>query len=140
VIPHGLVLNTQRQDANLEWDGVGGQPHYRIRLGGTISAVAGRLYQIQYSTPAFQSNDEATGRGWGGCAVVYSPNGGSITAGGSDNYRLPASRVFLLNTYAWRSEGKSFLVRCPEDIPAGKIMLGIEMWADAGCSGKTTSN
>lgn len=137
--PFGIILNTQRADTGLTWDAVGGQNHYRIRLGGTITAQSGRLYQISYRTPAFRATTIGASNGLGESSIVYSSNGGSITAGGSDGMRFEQSKLFYPKVSDWQSGSHTFLARCPEDIPAGKIMLGIEMWANNG-SKLVTSN
>lgn len=137
-IPYGMVLNTQKSDPALTWDAVGGQPHYKVRLGGTIETVAGRLYQVNYGTPAMRATDSGSGN-LGEACIVRSNDGGSITAGGPEGYRIPASKEFISNAGEWTAVNRTILLRCPEDIPAGKIMLGIELSVGAGRKAVTSS-
>lgn len=138
-IPYGMVLNTQKADPSLTWDAIGGQHHYKIRLGGTIETVAGRLYQVNYGTPAMRATDGGSGN-LGEACIVRSNDGGSITAGGAEGYKIPASKESISNSGEWTSINRTTLLRCPEDIPAGKIMLGIELYVNSGRKATTTSN
>ncbi|MGP5381647.1 hypothetical protein ACTXL8_05605 [Glutamicibacter arilaitensis] len=137
-IPYGMVLNTQKADTSLTWDAVGGQNHYKIRLGGTIETVAGRLYQVNYGTPAMRATDSLSGN-FGEACIVRSAAGGSITAGGPESNRIPASKEFISNAGEWTSVNRTVLLRCPEDIPEGKIMLGIELYVNSGRKATTSS-
>ncbi len=138
-VPYGMVLNTQKADPSLTWDAVGGQHHYKVRLGGTIETVAGRLYQVSYGTPAMRATDGGSGN-LGEACIVRSNDGGSITAGGAEGYKIPASKEFISNAGEWTSVNRTVLLRCPDDIPAGKIMLGIELYVNSGRKASTTSS
>lgn len=144
MIPFGVISRGYIQStAGWGWNGLGGQPHYRIVMGMTANLVAGRGYTINWQAPPFEQTTSngalTTSANIGGCFVRYSPPGGGVSANGS-GYVLPGSLRYIPGGgTSFSPQGTSY-VRCPEDIPAGKIMFGIEAYCYAGRSMVTASN
>lgn len=143
-IPFGVISNGWIQStAGWGWNGLGGQPHYRIVMGVTATLVHGRGYMLTWKAPPFEqttTNGALTGSAnIGGSFVRYSAPGGGVSANGSGNV-LPGTLQYIPGGGTSFAPGGTTYIRCPEDVPAGKIMFGIEVYCYANRSMVSASN
>lgn len=144
LIPFGVIANSWiSSGAPWGWNGTGSQPHYRIVMGVTANLISGRGYMINWRCPPLHQTTTAgaltTAADIGGAFVRYSNDGGGISANNAGNI-LPGTLQYIPGGGTNFSPQGTTYVRCPEDIPAGKIMMGIEVYCYASRSMESVSN
>lgn len=129
-IPHGIIANAWRTEvAALLWDGLGGEPNNRIRLVTTADFVSGRMYQVTYRAPAIRETSSGSGQ-VGSAYLRASTNGGTVSAGSGKI--IPGSRAYIPGGGGFFVPNATTILRCPQDIDAGTIMLGAEVQIYSG--------
>ncbi|WP_346922890.1 hypothetical protein [Glutamicibacter creatinolyticus] len=131
-LPHGVIANgwnTRTDNLNSngewEWEGRNGSTDARMMLVVTADFRDQRMYSLAYRAPAI--GDVGGGTTNVGAALVRrSSDGGRVSAG--DGAVVPGSRIYLPGGGVYTAATAVTYLRCPEDIPAGRIMLGVEVY------------
>lgn len=141
-MPHGQILNAWHENGTTAetYDGINGESHFRQKLQGSFEAKAGRIYQIAYRTPSFRETGTlGTGGNVGACILYYSTGTTPLNVTGSI---IRGTRAYFPRGGSDTMASVVTTVRCPEDIPAGQINLGITVYAYSGrtMQSQTTSD
>lgn len=142
-VPHGVVGNAWNNsteglsaEGEWHWSGTNNSDHSRMMLVDTIEFIAGRMYSLSYRTPAVRDRDGGSGT-LGAAIVRRSAPGGTVTAGGGTV--IPGTRVYVPAGGVTFTPTATTYMRCPEDIPAGRITLGVELYVYGGRRAATNS-
>lgn len=138
MVPYGAGSNGWIQStASWGWNGTGGQPHYRVVMAVTAELVSGRGYLLNFRAPPFKQTTTAgaldSSVDVGAAFVRYSAPGSGIGAN-NDGSILPGTLQYIPGGGSSFAPQGTTYIRCPEDVPAGKIMFGIEAYCYAGRS------
>lgn len=131
-LPHGVIANgwnTRTDNLNSngewEWEGRNSATDSRMMLLVTASFREQRMYSVAYRAPAV--GETSTGTTNVGAAVVRrSEPGGEVSAG--SGAVVPGTRIFLPGGGVYTAATAVTYLRCPEDIPAGRVTLGVEVY------------
>jgi hypothetical protein len=139
VVPHGVIANGWREQATAwTWSGTGGDLHYRIPLTVTANFLPGRMYQITYRTPAIRETGTLGTGNVGAAHVRRSASGGVVTAGDASP-TVRGTRMYLPRGGSHTVASMTTVVRCPEDVPQGKVMLGVEVYVYEDFTAESTT-
>lgn len=137
-LPHGPKVNAWRERTGTDyWDGIGGQLHSRMMLTATLNAVANRAYLVTWQGPAIREGGTLSSGSMGAAVLRKSVPGGSV--GAQVGTPLAGQRIYLPAGGGYFTPGGTTLLRCPEDIDEGKIMLGIDIYVNAGRKAESTT-
>lgn len=131
-MPHGVPVNAWSDssagtNAEGRWifEGNGGQYDYRMMLVTEYEFVNGRMYSLNFRAPTIRATDGKGGT-MGAAHVRRSAVDGSVSAGSGTS--ITGTTVHLTGSGAYISPTALTYLRCPEDIPAGTVMLGVEIF------------
>lgn len=138
--PHGMKLNAwnDRTD-NLGSDGRWGwaSGENRMMLTATMEAWHGRQYMLTYRTPSIRPTGSSNNNNLGAALVRYASGTGVVNAGKGSV--VPGTQFYLDGGGEYTQAAVTTLLRCPEDIPAGKIMFGVEVYTYVGRTAQSTN-
>ena len=137
--PHGMKINAWNDTTgNLGSDGRWGwaSGEARMMLTATTEFLSGRQYFLQYRTPAVRETGTLGTGDVGAAHVRYATGSGVVNA--SKGTTVPGTRFYLARGGGYQTAALGTMLRCPEDIPAGKVMFGVELYTYTGRTAQST--
>ncbi|WP_461634950.1 zinc ribbon domain-containing protein [Glutamicibacter soli] len=137
--PHGMKINawnsrTNNLGSDNRWGWASGET--RMMLTATMEAWPGRQYLLAYRTPAVRETSAGGSGDLGAALVRYASGTGVVNAGKGS--AVPGTQVYLARGGGYQEAAVTTMLRCPEDIPEGRIMFGVEIYTYVGRTAQST--
>ena len=141
-LSHGFIANAyanttpaSQNSGRWTWSGLDGGLIDRMMIQDTVEIVNNRGYIISYNAPAIRETTSGNNSSVGACVLRYTLNNTLNINGGTV---VQNSRTYIAGGGDYSNPGRTIFVVGGQDLPAGTVTLGLQVYTYEGRRMETT--